>query len=55
MMWLIETKNPFSMLIEKYLVCAETEYEAKIKFTMEFPSFKVRSIVNKSEEVFQLL
>lgn len=54
MMWVIETKNPFGYVIEKYVVCAETEMDAKIKFTMEFPSFKIRSITNKSLEILQI-
>lgn len=40
----IETKNPYSDEIEYYAVAASNEDEAKINFTMEYPSFKVRNV-----------
>lgn len=44
MLFKIETKNPYSEEIEYYVVAAENENGAKINFSMEFPSFKVRSV-----------
>ena len=40
----IETKNPYSNEIEYYAVSAPNQNEAKINFTMEYPSFKVRDV-----------
>lgn len=44
MLFKIETKNPYSGEIECYVVVADDEDMAKINFSMEFPSFKVRNI-----------
>lgn len=44
MLFKIETKNPFSGEIEYYAVAAENEDKAKMNFTLEFPSFKVRNV-----------
>ena len=43
MLFKIEAKNPFSGEIEYYAVVADSEERAKINFSMEFPSFKVRN------------
>ena len=44
MLFKIETKNPFNGEIEYYAVAAENEDKAKMNFTLEFPSFKVRNV-----------
>lgn len=44
MLFKIETKNPYSGEIEYYAVAAENENGAKINFSLEFPSFKVRNV-----------
>ena len=44
MLFKIETKNPYNGELEYYAVAAENESDAKIKFSLEFPSFKVRNV-----------
>lgn len=44
MLFKIETRNPYSGEIEHYAVAAENENGAKINFSLEFPSFKVRNV-----------
>lgn len=44
MLFKIETKNPYSGEIEYYAVAAENGNEARINFSLEFPSFKVRNV-----------
>lgn len=44
MLFKIETKNPFSGEIEYYAVAAESEDKARVNFSLEFPSFKVRNV-----------
>lgn len=44
MLFKIETKNPFSGEIEYYAVAAENEDKARVNFSLEFPSFKVRNV-----------
>lgn len=44
MLFKVESKNPYSSEIEYYAVSGKDENEAKINFTMVFPSFKVRNI-----------
>lgn len=54
MLFKIETKNPFSGEIEYYAVAAENENEAKINFTLEFPSFKVRACTEFESNVIKM-
>lgn len=42
MLFKIEAKNPYSGEIEYYV--AENENGARINFSLEFPSFKVRNV-----------
>lgn len=44
MLFKIEIKNPYNSEIEYYVVAGKDENEAKINFSMEFPSFKVRNV-----------
>lgn len=44
MLFKIETRNPYNGEIEHYAVAGKDENEAKINFSLEFPSFKVRNI-----------
>lgn len=50
----IETKNPYSNEIEYYAVSASNKNEAKINFTMEYPSFKVRDVCYIEGNVIKL-
>lgn len=54
MLFKIETKNPYSGEIEYYAVVAEDENGAKINFSLEFPSFKVRNIYNIEGNVVRM-
>lgn len=54
MLFKIKTKNPYSGEIEYYAVVAHNENEAKINFSLEYPSFKVNEVYYIEGKVVQI-
>jgi len=41
--------------VSMYLILAEDEFSAKLKFSSKYPSEKIRKILSSNEEVFEIL
>lgn len=54
MLFKIETRNPFDGEIEHYAVKALNENEAKMNFTLEIPSLKIRKVVKLEGNVVSM-
>lgn len=54
MLFMIKTRNPFNYDMESFVVGAASEDEAKIKFSMDNPSYKVGDIFRIEGDVLMV-
>lgn len=55
MLFKIEAANPYSCKTEYYAVVANNEGEAKINFSLEYPSYKIKSVSRIEGKVVEIV
>lgn len=55
MLFKIEATNLYSCKTEYYAVIANSEGEVKINFSLEYPSYKIRSVTSIEGKVVEIV